>query len=88
MRILKKKEFLGMIRIHLRELMAKKDWTQRDVSRRTGLRPNLVMELYHGLVKSIKPSTLDALCELFNCQPGDLMTYEPAKPKSQKPNKS
>ncbi len=79
-----------MIRFHLREMMAKKDWTQRDVARRTGLRPNLIMELYHGLAKSIKPSTIESLCALFECQPGDLMTYEPDndKPKSRKPNKS
>lgn len=75
-----------MIKIHLRELMAQRDWTQKDLATRTGIRPNAVMELYHGLWKSIKPETLNVLCETFQCQPGDLLTYEPDKPQSKPRN--
>lgn len=72
-----------MIKIHLRELMAERDWNQKELATRTGMRPNLVMELYHGLWKSIKPETLDKLCKTFECQPGDLLTYEEDKPQHQ-----
>jgi len=69
-----------MIKLHLREMMAQRDWNQKELSTRTGIRPNLVMELYHGLWKSIKPETLDKLCSTFECQPGDLLTYEEESP--------
>ena len=40
--------------------------------------PNIVnlSILKNDRAKAIRFSTLEALCEVLNCQPGDLMTYE------------
>lgn len=38
-----------MIRINLSTLLGKKRWTQADLARRTGIRPNTINDLYHIL---------------------------------------
>lgn len=40
--------------------------------------PNLSI-LKTGKAKAIRLSTLEAICEHLQCQPGDLLEYKPAK---------
>ncbi|MBY0124508.1 helix-turn-helix transcriptional regulator [Bacillus sp. S/N-304-OC-R1] len=64
------------LRIHVSELLGKKKWTQKDLSEKTGIRPATISALYHETVKRIEIEHIVALCEAFECQPGDLFTYE------------
>ncbi len=36
--------------------------------------------LKNGKAKAVRLSTLDAICRALNCQPGDILQYEPGEP--------
>lgn len=65
------------IKIHVSELMGKHKLNQRQLSELTGIRPATVSALYHEEIKRIEINQIASLCKAFNCQPGDLFTYEP-----------
>ena len=64
-----------MIRIKLSDLMGKHKMTQKDIAKKTGIRPNTVSMYYHETVRHIDINHINELCKLFNCQPGDLFEY-------------
>lgn len=70
-----------MIRIKVSELLGRHKMTQKSLSEKTGIRPGTVSALYHETVKRLEIEHLDKLCEVFNCQPGDLLEYVPDKEK-------
>jgi len=43
-----------------------------------GITPANLAVLKNGRAKAVRFSTLDALCEALDCQPGDLLRWEPA----------
>jgi len=67
-----------MIRIHLLELLGRKRWTsQAKLARVTGIRPTTISELAREMASSISVENLDLICEALDCQPGELITFEP-----------
>jgi len=69
-----------MIRCRLAALMAEAPtgpMKQKDVAERTGIRPATVSDIYHSKVKRLDVGALDRLCDLFKCQPGDLLVHVP-----------
>lgn len=67
-----------MIRIHLLELLGRKRWTtQAKLVRVTGIRPTTISELSREIATKITFDQLDLLCEALDCQPGDILSYEP-----------
>jgi putative transcriptional regulator len=65
-----------MIELHINDMRKAKDWTKKELGQRTEINENRIMSLCHSLAKSIKLDELEALCEVFNCQPGDLIEYK------------
>nr|WP_269746345.1 helix-turn-helix transcriptional regulator [Desulfogranum japonicum] len=56
-------------------MLAKRKMRLSDLSNRIGLTlPNLSI-LKTGKAKAIRFSTLEAICEVLDCQPGDLLEY-------------
>lgn len=55
--------------------------TQADLARKTGIRPNTINELYHDLVDRVNLEYIDKICEVLNCQVGELFAYIPNKVK-------
>ena len=45
---------------------------------RVGITPANLTVLKNGRAKAVRFSTLDALCVALDCQPGDLLRWEPA----------
>ena len=45
---------------------------------RVGITPANLAVLKNGRAKAARFSTLDALCVALDCQPGDLLRWEPA----------
>jgi putative transcriptional regulator len=45
---------------------------------RIGITPANLGALKNGRAKGLRFATLDALCEALDCQPGDLIRWEPA----------
>lgn len=48
-----------------------------DLAERVDLTPANLSILKTGKAKTIRFSTLEALCRELDCQPGDLIRYEP-----------
>lgn len=68
-----------MIRIYLSTLLGARRWTQRDLSRATGIRPNTINELYHEVLARISFEELDLICEALDCELTDLIVRTPNK---------
>ena len=45
-----------------------------------GITPANLAVLKNGRAKAVRFSTLEALCEVLDCQPGDLLRWEPDVP--------
>ena len=67
-----------MIRIHLSRLLGERRWTQADLSRATGIRPNTINELYHEFAERVNLEHLSLICEALECDLTDLIEYVPA----------
>jgi len=64
-----------MIIINLDVMMAKRKISLNTLSERVGISvPNLSI-LKNNKCKAIRFSTLDALCEVLECQPQDIIEY-------------
>lgn len=68
-----------MIKIHLSKMLGEKRWTQADLSRKTGIRPNTISELYNELVERVNLEHLDKICEVLECKIEDVLEYIPNK---------
>ncbi|MSS84331.1 helix-turn-helix transcriptional regulator [Actinomycetaceae bacterium WB03_NA08] len=62
--------------VNLDVQMAKKKITVGQLAQRIGITPANVSVLKNGRAKAIRFSTLEALCEILECQPGDILEYE------------
>lgn len=65
-----------MIKCNLSTLMGANKMSIQDVHEKTKLNRNTISNLYHEKVKRIDFDTIDKLCELFDCQVGDLLIKE------------
>lgn len=52
-----------MVRILLSTRLGERKWTQADLSRMTGIRPNTISELYHEVATRISIDHIDLICE-------------------------
>ena len=65
-----------MICVDLDLMLAKRKMTLTELSQAVNVSlPNLSI-LKTGKAKAIRFSTLDAICEALDCQPGDILRYE------------
>ncbi|MAD03341.1 helix-turn-helix transcriptional regulator [Pseudoalteromonas shioyasakiensis] len=64
------------IRINLDIELAKNKMQLKELSQRIGISMTNLSLLKNGKVKAIRFSTLEAICEELNCQPGDILVYE------------
>lgn len=68
-----------MIRILLSAKLGEIRWTQADLARATGIRPNTINELYHELAERVNLEHLDLICEALNCELDELIVRIPNK---------
>lgn len=77
-----------MIRILLSTLLGARRWTQLDLSRATGIRPNTINDLYHEMTDRVSLEQLDLICEVLDCKLSNLIAWtsniasKPNKPTS------
>lgn len=62
--------------ITLDEVLAKKDMTLTELSEKVGITMANLSILKSGKARAIRFSTLRALCEVLQCQPGDILKYK------------
>ena len=61
--------------VNLDVMMAKRKMSLNELSDRVGLTVSNLSILKTGKAKAIRFSTLETLCEVLACQPGDLLEY-------------
>ena len=64
-----------MIIIHLDRILADRKMKLNDLAARVGISNVNLSYLKTGKVKAIRFSTLDAICHVLKCQPGDILEY-------------
>lgn len=62
-----------MLKCKLSILMGEKRLNIQDVHEKTGLSRNTITNLYHEKATRIDYSTIEKLCDLFDCPVGDLL---------------
>ena len=65
-----------MIEINLDVMMAKRKISLKDLSERVGITEANLSILKNNKARAIRFSTLEALCEVLDCQPADLLAYK------------
>ncbi|WP_053942401.1 helix-turn-helix domain-containing protein [Kallipyga gabonensis] len=68
------------IKVNLDVIMAKRKMTLTELSEKVGITMANLSILKTGKAKAIRFSTLEAICENLDCQPGDILVYEPEDP--------
>ena len=75
----------GQIVVTLDVMLAKRKMRSRELAERIGItEPNLSL-LKSGKVRGMRFETLAAICEVLQCQPGDLLSFENPGPASTEP---
>ena len=64
------------IRIRLDRMLVERGMQLGHVADAVGITPANLSILKTGKAKAIRLTTLAALCEVLDCQPGDLLEYE------------
>lgn len=66
-----------MIKILLSRKLGELRWTQADLARKTGIRPNTINDLYHEMADRVSLEQIDLICEALNCDLSELLVRVP-----------
>ncbi|MGK7369827.1 MAG: helix-turn-helix domain-containing protein [Candidatus Halalkalibacterium sp. M3_1C_030] len=64
------------IKVNLDLMLVKRDMSLTELSEEVGVTISNLSILKTGKAKAIRFSTLEAICEALDCQPGDILEYE------------
>ena len=59
-----------------KKLLAERGMSVGDFAEAIGITPANVAVLKNGRAKAVRFTTLDAICRVLECQPGDILRYE------------
>ena len=68
------------IRVQLDRMLAQRRMSLTELADRVGVTLANLSILKTGKARAVRFSTLYALCRELDCQPGDLLAYEPGPP--------
>jgi len=74
------REGKGEIIFNIDVMLAKRKMSLTELSQRVGITLANMSILKTGKAKAVRISTLAALCEALDCQPGDLLEYRRSDP--------
>lgn len=63
--------------VNLDVMLAKRKIRSRDLAQQIGIAEQNVSLLKSGKVKGVRFDTLEKICEILQCQPGDILEYRP-----------
>lgn len=66
--------------VHLDAMLVKRKMRSRDLAAAVGITEVNISLLKSGKVKGVRFDTLERICEVLQCQPGDLLVHEPEAP--------
>lgn len=62
--------------LRLDRIMADRKINLKELAEKVGISNVNLSNLKTGKVKAVRFSTLEAICEVLNCQPGDILEYQ------------
>ncbi len=65
--------------VNLDVMLAKRKMSLTELSQRVGITMANLSILKTAKAKAIRFSTLNTICEVLDCQPGDILEYQPEK---------
>ena len=68
---------MGKIILRLDRVMAERKISLKDLSDKVGVSNVNLSKMKTGKISAIRFSTLEAICDALNCQPGDILEYDP-----------
>lgn len=63
--------------VHLDTLLVERGLTLTELAERVGVSIVNLSKLKNGHVRAVRFTTLTAICDVLECQPGDLLTLAP-----------
>jgi putative transcriptional regulator len=61
--------------VHLDVMLAKRKMRSRELAERVGITEQNISLLKSGKVRGVRFDTLALICEVLQCQPGDLLEF-------------
>lgn len=71
---------MGQIILRLDRVMADRKMSLNDLSEKVGVSNVNLSKMKNGKISAIRFSTLKAICEALDCQPGDILEYDKNAP--------
>jgi putative transcriptional regulator len=63
--------------VNLDVMLARRKMRSRELAERVGITEQNISLLKSGKVRGVRFDTLEAICAVLQCQPGDLLEYRP-----------
>ena len=63
--------------INVDVMLAKRKMSVTELAERVGITMANISVLKNGKAKAIRIDTLDKICRALNCQPGDILEFDP-----------
>ncbi|PFG84581.1 helix-turn-helix transcriptional regulator [Lactococcus lactis] len=63
------------IKVHIDRILVERQMSVTELSEKVGITMANISVLKNGKAKAIRFSTLESLCKVLNCQPGDLLEF-------------
>ena len=63
------------VRIHIDQLLVERGMSVGDFADAVGITPTNVAVLKNGRARAVRFSTLDAICRVLQCQPGNILSW-------------
>ncbi|HPH06170.1 MAG TPA: helix-turn-helix transcriptional regulator [Methylotenera sp.] len=60
-------------------MLARRKVKSKDLAEHVGITEANLSLLKQGKVKGVRFETLEMICNFLNCQPGDILVYEPTQ---------
>ncbi|MEE0886222.1 MAG: helix-turn-helix transcriptional regulator [Treponema sp.] len=67
---------MGKIVLHLDRVMLEQKISLNELAEKIGITNVNLSKLKNNKVTAIRFSTLEAICRILQCQPGDILKYE------------
>ena len=68
---------MGKIVLELGVMMAKRNMSLNDLSEKVGIANVNMSKIKNNKVNAIRFSTLAGICDALDCEPGDILKYDP-----------
>lgn len=65
--------------VNLDVMLAKRKMRSKELAQRIGITEQNVSLLKSGKVRGVRFDTLERICDVLQCQPGDILEYRPGE---------